>query len=133
MKLLVRQPLKKPLTVRSVPRILGIVQEASQISPRPIYRAERPVRDLKYRALLRKLCCIVCGSYRGVEAAHFGPHGVGQKASDLDALPLCYRCHRVGQKSYHVLGARRFVEFHGLDVAAHQERIRKFYQEKVAA
>ena len=106
--------------------------EAFEIQRRPIYRAERPVRDPKYLAFLRKLCCVVCGSYRGVEAAHFGAHGMGQKASDLDALSLCHRCHRTGPKSYHVLGARRFVEVHNLNVAVHQEQLRRGY-ERIAA
>jgi hypothetical protein len=113
--------------------MLRIVPQAFDITPRPIYKAEKPIRDPKYLAMVRKLCCIVCGSYRLVEAAHFGPRGIGQKSSDLDALPLCLRCHRTGPQSYHVLGARRFVAFHKLDVAKHQERIRKFYLERIAA
>jgi hypothetical protein len=83
--------------------------------------------------MVRKLCCIVCTSYRLVEAAHFGAHGIGQKSSDHDALPLCLRCHRTGPHSYHVMGASRFLEFHKLDVAKHQATCRKFYLERIAA
>jgi hypothetical protein len=90
------------------------------------------VRDCKYLAFIRKLCCCVCGSWRFVEAAHFGSRGLGQKASDLDALPLCLRCHRTGPKSYHTLGARRFVEVHKLNVAMHQEQCREGYR-RIAA
>lgn len=93
------------------------------------------MRDAKYLSFIRKLCCVVCGSYRGVEAAHFGAHGMGQKASDLDTLPLCYKCHRTGSRSYHVLGARRFVEVHNLNVELHQRECREGYQrirEKIA-
>ena len=106
---------------------------ASEIRPRAIFISEKPVRDSKYLAYLRKLCCVTCGSYRLVEAAHFGAHGISQKASDLDALPLCLQCHRTGSKSHHVLGARRFVEVHRLNVGMHQERLRKFYKERMAA
>jgi hypothetical protein len=93
------------------------------------------VRDANFLNFLRKLCCIVCGSFRGVESAHFGAHGLGQKASDLDALPLCYRCHRVGPRSYHVLGARRFIEVHKLNIELHQRECREGYRritEKIA-
>jgi len=109
------------------------MQQASQVNPRPIYQAEKPVRDEKYKAFLRKLCCVICGSYRAVEAAHFGAHGLSQKASDLDTLPLCRWHHRTGPQSYHKLGARRFVAFYKLDVHKHQERLRTFYRERIAA
>ena len=112
-------------------RILSSV--ASELRPRPIYKPEKPVRDPRYLAFLRRFCCVVCSSFRFVEAAHFGPHGIGQKASDLDALPLCRWCHRTGPKSYHKLGARRFVEVHQLNVAMHQEFLRKVYRGRMAA
>jgi hypothetical protein len=38
-----------------------------------------------------------------------------------------------GPKSYHVLGGRRFIEAHNLNVKLHQERLRQFYRTKVAA
>jgi hypothetical protein len=42
--------------------------------------------------------------------------GYGQKASDLDAIPLCRRHHRTGADSLHALGPARFAWLHGLDV-----------------
>ena len=107
------------------------IQQAFQIASRAMYQGSKPVRDPAYLRFVRMLCCVVCGSYRHIEAAHFGGHGIGQKASDVDTLPLCLRCHRLGPHSYHTLGARRFVEFHDLDVLAHQERLRQFYAEKL--
>lgn len=68
-----------------------------------------------------------------MQAAHFGPHGIGQKSSDHDALPLCLKCHQTGPHSYHMLGARRFIEFHSLDVRKHQECLREFYRKRIAA
>jgi hypothetical protein len=109
------------------------VRQASELKPRPIFKSEKPARDPKYLAFLRKLPCIVCGSYRFIEAAHFGARGLGQKASDHDALPLCVNCHRIGPKSYHVLGARRFLEYRKLDPKPYQEKILEFYKEKIAA
>ena len=133
MVLLILLTVKKNLTLLSGKCTIGIVQDASQIQPRPIYKAEKPVRDPQYLAMLRRLCCVVCGSYRRVEAAHFGPRGLSTRASDLDALPLCLRCHQTGPNAYHVIGARRFVEYHRLDVRKHQERLREFYQTRIAA
>jgi hypothetical protein len=109
-----------------------VSSDAFEVQRRPIYKAERPVRDPKYLAMLRKLCCVVCGSFRSVEAAHMGPHGMAQKSSDLDALPLCVKCHRIGPKSYHVLGARRFIEVHALNVELHQKQCRTFYEKRSA-
>lgn len=102
--------------------------DAFDIKRRPIYRAERPVRDSKYLAYIRKLCCVACGSYRCIEAAHFGARGLGQKSSDLEALPLCLKCHRMGPKSYHTLGARRFVEVHAVNVELHQKQCQEAYR-----
>jgi len=78
----------------------------------------KPVRNLRYLAWIRTQPCVVCGSRRGIEASHTGPHGLGQKSSDLSAIPLCHKHHRTGVDSYHKLGARRFAEVHNLDIAA---------------
>jgi len=61
---------------------------------------------------------------RGGEAAHTGPHGLGQKSSDLSAIPLCARHHRTGPDSYHKLGPRKFAEAHRLNVSAIVARLR---------
>jgi hypothetical protein len=58
----------------------------------------------------------VCGFRRGIEASHTGSRGIGQKSSDLSAIPLCHRHHRTGGDSYHKLGQRRFAEVHNLDI-----------------
>jgi hypothetical protein len=66
---------------------------------------------------------LVCRTTRAVEAAHTGPHGLGQKSSDLSAIPLCGRHHRTGDDSYHKLGPRKFAEVHQLDTAAIAARL----------
>jgi len=83
----------------------------------------KPLRDSRYLAWIRTLPCVICGSRRGVEAAHTGPRGLGQKASDTSAIPLCHRHHRTGNDSYHHLGARRFAQVHKLDVSAIVRRL----------
>jgi hypothetical protein len=55
---------------------------------------------------------------RNIEAAHTGPHGLGQKSPDSTAIPLCATHHRTGIDSYHRLGARKFAEIHNLDIRA---------------
>ncbi len=65
----------------------------------------------------------VCGSTRGIEASHTGPHGIGQKSPDTSAIPLCARHHRTGTDSYHRLGPRKFSERHNLDIPAIVRRL----------
>jgi len=74
---------------------------------------KQPARSPKYLAWIRTFPCLLCRRLRGVEAAHSGPHGIGQKASDFSALPLCSDCHREGKFSYHNLGPK-FFALHGL-------------------
>ena len=78
----------------------------------------QPVRNAGYLQWIRTLPCAVCRTIRAVEAAHTGPHGIGQKSSDLSAIPLCARHHRTGDDSYHKLGPRKFAEVHQLDIVA---------------
>jgi len=74
----------------------------------------RPVRNPAYLRWIRSLPCSVCRTRWQVEAAHTGPHGIGQKSSDLSAIPLCARHHRTGNDSYHKLGPAKFAEVHRL-------------------
>jgi hypothetical protein len=78
----------------------------------------KPVRNPGYLQWIRTLPCSVCYTIRQVEAAHTGPHGIGQKSSDLSAIPLCRKHHRTGDDSYHELGPRRFAEVHRLNIRA---------------
>lgn len=87
----------------------------------------KPTRSPAYLAFIRTLPCLVpdCQA-RIVEAAHFGPHGLSQKASDLDTGPLCNRHHRTGNDSLHRLGRRRFEQHHGVDLMGSSiERLRQ--------
>ncbi len=78
----------------------------------------KPVRNPGYLRWIRSLPCTVCRTTHAVEAAHTGPHGLGQKSSDLSAIPLCGRHHRTGDDSYHRLGPRKFAEVHQLNIRA---------------
>ena len=83
----------------------------------------KPPRNPSYLNWVRSLPCSVCRTTRGVEAAHTGPHGLGQKSSDFSAIPLCGRHHRTGNDSYHRLGPQRFAEMHQLNIRAIIERL----------
>lgn len=97
----------------------------------PMPSTRKPERDPQYLKFIRSLFCMVCSRQWGIEAAHFGPHGIGQKASDLDTLPLCHRCHRTGPRSYHQLGERVFCEVHQIDPKRWIELLNAFYEEKL--
>ncbi len=77
---------------------------------------QKPTRNKRFLAFLRLFPCICCGSSRRIESAHFGPHGLSQKADDMDALPLCEVCHRTGPKAYHKIGPVDFELVHCLDI-----------------
>jgi len=83
----------------------------------------KPARNPKYLAWIRTQPCLVCGATRWIEAAHTGPHGLGQKSPDTSAVPLCAAHHRTGKDSYHRLGPRKFGEVHNLDLAAIVRRL----------
>lgn len=83
----------------------------------------KPERNWRYLAWILKQPCVVCGARNGIEAAHTGPHGLGQKSSDRSAIPLCVRHHRTGNDSYHRLGARKFAQLHHLDIPALVRRL----------
>jgi hypothetical protein len=98
-----------------------------------LYTPGKPVRDEGYKRFIRKLPCIVCGRNWRIEAAHFGPHGIGQKSSDLQTLPLCYQCHQTGTRSYHRLGPVEFAAVHNLDIPGLILKLNQFYREHLEA
>lgn len=76
----------------------------------------KPVRNPAYLRWIRSLPCVVCRTRGQIEASHTGPHGMGQKSSDLSVIPLCARHHRTGNDSYHRLGPMKFAEVHRLNI-----------------
>ena len=86
-------------------------------------RVMKPQRNPRYLAWIRTHPCCVCGSKKGIEASHTGPHGIGQKSADSSAIPLCSKDHRTGNDSYHRLGPRNFSEKHKLDIPSIVRRL----------
>jgi hypothetical protein len=81
------------------------------IRSKGLYRQEPPVRDPAYLRFVRSFPCHVCRKRYGIEAAHVGPHGIGQKASDFQTVSLCRVCHA----QLHSTGPQRFQASHGVD------------------
>ena len=88
-----------------------MIRIAFAIQSERIYRPSQPIRDAAYLRWVRTLPCACCNR-RASEAAHMGPHGLGQKSSDLSAIPLCRVHHRTGKDSYHKLGPVKFEQAH---------------------
>lgn len=86
---------------------------ASQVhNPKPIEPRMDLPRDPAYRKYVVTFqeenplgpwgLCAACGTPHHLEAAHTGPTpGRGLKASDYTCIPLCNRCHRTDEDSYH--------------------------------
>lgn len=90
-----------------------------------IYRIVRPVRDLHYLGYIRRFPCVACKTERRYrEAMHTGPRGLGQKASDLDALPGCRLCHQ----ELHAIGPAQFQLKHRIEFEELQAMFQEFYK-----
>ena len=89
-----------------------MIRKPMGVAERPLYISAPPVRDENYRRWIRSWPCIVCATRRAIEAAHTGPHGVGQKASDLSCIPLCQQHHADLHR-----GVLDFQERHGIDIS----------------
>lgn len=74
----------------------------------------KPVRDPAHLAFIRTLPCSVCPRDRTIEAAHVGRHGMSQKSSDRETIPLCSLHHR----EQHRIGLKRFARDYNLDIPA---------------
>lgn len=90
----------------------------------------KPVKDATYLAFIRKFPCVACGATRWIEAAHTGPRGLGQKADDSAALPICANCHRLGPKALHKIGPEDFQLRHDIDFASLIVMFNGFYEGK---
>ena len=91
------------------------------------YKKSKPVRDDHYRAFIRRFPCVGCGTERRLrDAMHIGPHGLGQKACDLQTAPGCRLCHR----ELHRIGPRKFQERRKIEFPALIEMFQRFYSER---
>lgn len=105
-----------------------VSSEATQITPRPIYKAEKPIRNEQYKRFIKRLPCVACLKTWGIDPCHTGPHGLSSKSSDLSCIPLCRRCHDAFDAD-----PRGFAESEGLDIAALVARFNQLWKERIAA
>lgn len=109
-------------------------------------KGDRPARDPEYLKWLRSKRCIRPGcrcrapywskdalsiALRIVEAAHTGSHGISQKASDYDAIPLCRFAHQEAKDAQGK--SRTWFEDHGLDREAVIASLRAKYESERTA
>lgn len=110
-------------------------------------KGNQPERDPKYLAFVRSLNCIPCIlEQHGVfgrlvlgdpmtlmfalivrtteqsQACHMGPHGIGQKASDYTAIPMCAKHHEQIGSSVNKL------EVLGINYAALVAKLREAFE-----
>jgi len=98
----------------------------------PAKERRGPVRDAAYLQWIRTLPCEACSAEGQSEASHTGDRGLGQKAPDTDAIPLCAACHRTGQQAYHRLGKAAFERAHGVSCAEVLARLQAEWRVRAA-
>ena len=127
---------------RSVPLERGLPPQRRVPVRRKRSRPRRgPERSPDYLAWIRTLGCVVCSRVSCgatvIEAAHtnvLGARGLGQKASDFSAIPLCAAHHRENLDSYHQLGETEFSHKHGIDLKELVLRLQsRFWQQDLSA
>lgn len=83
---------------------LRVLQGSASVAvPRPRSRYRSPA----YLAEVRARPCCNCGAAAPSDPHHAGQRGVGQKADDYTAVPLCRRCHAAVTDTYAVPGRTR--------------------------
>ena len=93
-------------------------------------KPQPPERNEAYKRFIRNFPCVCCGEPRGIEAAHFGPHGIAQKSSDYSCLPLCREHHRTGKHAYHKMRPSDFALVHDIDVEALHGYFQRVWEQK---
>jgi hypothetical protein len=108
-------------------------------------KAIEPERDPLYLAWLRLQPCTVFARFgtchcrdlavsyflRVIEAAHTEPHGMNQKASDYDAIPLCRWMHQEAKDEQ--AKSRNWFAEHGLNRKQIIAGLRARYEQERAA
>jgi hypothetical protein len=98
------------------------------VASRALYTGAAPLRDEAYRRWIRSYPCTVCGQRFGIEAAHTGPHGIGQKSADSSCLPLCRWHHRELHQ-----GVAAFAKRYELDPQNLVAQFNELWKERKAA
>lgn len=73
--------------------------------------------EKKYYDSVAKLGCIVCKIVYGIDGTPAELHHIrrfGAKRKTSPVVPLCPYHHRLGNTSFHGLGAKAFEKYHGI-------------------
>ncbi len=90
----------------------------TSVAPQALSHLPRPGRNPAYRAWIRKQPCCVTGQNWSVECCHTGPRGLGQRASDLDCIPLTRKLHTGDRKqALDRIDRAEFETLHGISIA----------------
>lgn len=100
------------------------MNQAYRVNSKPIQREGKPVRDREYLRFVRSMPSAVSGRY-GCDPCHVGAHGLGQKSSDLNCIPLTPIEHRQFDAD-----PVAFATKHGLDIPALILRLNAAYELK---
>jgi hypothetical protein len=93
-------------------------------------RKRGPARCAKYRAWVRSLPCLVRRCKGKAEAAHTGPHALGQKSSDFTAVPLCVRHHREGPRALDKIGRPKFEKIYKVSIEETVKEMNQTWQNR---
>lgn len=107
-----RRYLSKEVLGKEIPR--KPPKKASMLS-------QKPFRSYPYRAWVKSLPSAVSGQL-GCDPCHTGPHGFGQKASDLTCIPLTREEHQEYDRN-----PEEFSRKHGLDVPGLVKRLNRIW------
>lgn len=84
---------RSPLSAQAVvPKIHRPQKRIAHAPSRP----RSPDRNPAFLEYVRQQPCDFCGTGMGVEAHHYGKHGMATKCSDYEAVPLCHDHHVEG-------------------------------------
>jgi hypothetical protein len=81
-----------------------LLMNSYRVASQSLVQIQPSTVNLLYRKFVKTFPCCACGGLYNIEFAHTGHRGLGQKASDLDGIPLCRKCHTL----YHEIGRIAF-------------------------
>ena len=74
--------------------------------------------------------CLVRRCKGKAEAAHTGPHALGQKSSDFTAVPLCVRHHREGPRALDKIGRPKFEKIYKVSIEETVKEMNQTWQNR---
>lgn len=88
----------------AAPHAIELVQVSTMAVGRAVAKPTKPARSLAYREWVKRQACCNCFAQGPSDPHHEGPHGLGQKTSDFNCVPLCRTCHRwLTDSAHHLL------------------------------